>query len=89
MSLLRKYLRPIHTSDCDCPVCFAGRLVVLPVTESPCPNCQPPGRPFQAYGRWFCRPRVWCTKHQPPRRPPQYWQVVYDSGPSAPELFDF
>uniref|UniRef100_UPI003450B1B0 lysogeny maintenance protein PflM n=1 Tax=Pseudomonas citronellolis TaxID=53408 RepID=UPI003450B1B0 len=37
-------------------------------------------------GRWplVLPPRSFCAKHDPRRRPPQYWHVVYDSGKPTP-----
>ncbi|HEJ1106103.1 lysogeny maintenance protein PflM, partial [Pseudomonas aeruginosa] len=32
----------------------------------------------------LCRPRSFCAKHDPSRRPPKYWHVVYDSGKPTP-----
>ncbi len=44
-------------------------------------TAQPPNRED---GRWLCRPRSFCAKHDPSRRPPKYWHVVYDSGKPTP-----
>ncbi|WP_414626095.1 lysogeny maintenance protein PflM [Pseudomonas aeruginosa] len=44
----------------------------------------PPGLPYREDGRWLCRPRSFCAKHDPSRRPPKYWHVVYDSGKPTP-----
>ena len=64
----------------------------LPVLEqaiplhspSPCPDCRPPGLPYLEDGRWLCRPRSFCAKHDPSRRPPKYWHVVSDTGKPTP-----
>ncbi|MFG8740094.1 DUF5447 family protein [Pseudomonas aeruginosa] len=53
-------------------------------SPSPCPDCRPPGLPYREDGRWLCRPRSFCAKHDPSRRPPKYWHVVYDSGKPTP-----
>ncbi|KSG36228.1 hypothetical protein IPC1472_29975 [Pseudomonas aeruginosa] len=79
------YLRQTHTPDCACSVCWSARQVVAPLcSQSPCTDCQPPGLPYLEGGRWLCRPRFFCAKHDPSRRPPKYWHVVYDSGKPTP-----
>ncbi|HBO4991703.1 TPA: DUF5447 family protein [Pseudomonas aeruginosa] len=79
------YLRQTHAPDCGCSVCWSARQVVAPLcSQSPCTDCQPPGLPYLENGRWLCRPRSFCSKHDPSRRPPKYWHVVYDSGKPTP-----
>ncbi|HBO5164717.1 TPA: DUF5447 family protein [Pseudomonas aeruginosa] len=78
------YLRQTHASDCACSVCWSARQAIPLHNPSPCPDCRPPGLPYLEGGRWLCRPRSFCAKHDPSRRPPKYWHVVYDSGKPTP-----
>lgn len=84
MQLISHYLHRPHAPDCDCSVCFVTRLGRVLPSRSACADCRPPGRPYQVDGRWFCAPRSYCAKHDPSRRPPKYWHVVYDSGKPTP-----
>lgn len=84
MNLFSAYLHRPHPVDCDCSVCFVARLGPQSCSPSPCPDCQPPGRPYKENGRWLCRPRSFCAKHDPRRQPTPYWHVVYDSGKPTP-----
>lgn len=59
----------------------AGHPIAQPVAVSGLPA---PGLPYLEDGRWLCRPRSFCAKHDPSRRPPKYWHVVYDSGKPTP-----
>ncbi|MCY1276883.1 hypothetical protein D9M70_255560 [compost metagenome] len=70
MQFAHRYLRLPHVSDCNCAVCFAKKLPLELPTPSACPDCRPPGRPYLEMGRWHCRPRAFCAKHDPARRPP-------------------
>ncbi len=79
-----QYLHLPHATDCDCSVCFTAKQEPQFFNPSPCPDCRPPGRPYKENGRWLCRPRSFCAKHDPARRPPPYWHVVYDSGRPTP-----
>ncbi len=59
----------------------AGHPIAQPVAVSGLPA---PGLPYREGGRWLCRSRSFCAKHDPSRRPPKYWHVVYDSGKPTP-----
>ncbi len=78
------YLRQTHAPDCACSVCWSARQAIPLHSPSLCPDCRPPGLPYLEGGRWLCRPRSFCAKHDPSRRPPKYWHVVYDSGKPTP-----
>ncbi len=78
------YLRQTRAPDCACSVCWSARQAIPLHSPSPCPDCRPPGLPYLEDGRWLCRPRSFCAKHDPSRRPPKYWHVVYDSGKPTP-----
>lgn len=59
----------------------AGHPIAQPVAVSGLPA------PWAALsGRWpLALPsRSFCAKHDPSRRPPKYWHVVYDSGKPTP-----
>jgi len=79
-----QYLHLPHSQDCDCSVCFAARLEPQLFSQLQCPDCQPPGRPYRGNGRWLCRPRSFCAKHDPARRPPKYWHVIQVGEKPAP-----
>lgn len=78
------FRRHPHAENCDCSVCWSARQAIPLHSPSPCPDCRPPGLPYLEGGRWLCRPRSFCAKHDPSRRPPKYWHVVYDSGKPTP-----
>ncbi|HDP3820676.1 TPA: DUF5447 family protein [Pseudomonas aeruginosa] len=59
------YLRQTHAPDCACSVCWSARQAIPLHSPSPCPDCRPPGLPYLEDGRWLCRPRSFCAKHDP------------------------
>ncbi|WP_350446823.1 DUF5447 family protein [Pseudomonas solani] len=85
MKSLSQYLRQPHPEACSCSVCWSRRELAnsVPSPSTVCPHCLP-AEVLQVDGRWVCRPVSRCAKHTPPRRPPKYWHVVYDSGKPTP-----
>ncbi|MFT5782337.1 MAG: hypothetical protein ACI9EB_001724 [Pseudomonas sp.] len=92
MKTLNSYLRLPHLADCACSVCWSLQQMANNVRcpSIPCEQCLP-AKVVQLDGRWYCQPVSFCAKHSPPRRPPQYWHVVQDTGKPTPfvPLWDF
>ena len=87
--MLPSRYRPLaHSADCPCSVCWALAQPVFPAgsfnPSSACPDCVPPGRPYQANGRWYCRPRFVCELCKLKLRPSRNWTVVSDTGAPTP-----
>lgn len=86
---LNAYLRLKHAANCDCSVCWSRRDWSAPTSgvifrSTQCDQCRPASPPRLVNGRWTATPFLPCAKHTPPRRPPKYWNVTYDSGNPTP-----
>ena len=82
---LSRYLHRPHAETCDCSVCWSRRVPVdpAPCPSTPCDQCRP-ASVFKVDGIWRAKPAFTCAKHKPPRRPPRYWNTIYDSGKPTP-----
>ncbi|MFH6598754.1 DUF5447 family protein [Ectopseudomonas khazarica] len=84
---LSRYLNRPHPENCDCSVCWSRRETAQPVVcpSTPCSHCHPVhvSRDLLT-GRWHVRPAFICAKHKPPRRPPAFWSVAYQTSTSVP-----
>jgi hypothetical protein len=81
---LNRYLHQVHAETCDCSVCWSRREPAPALSLStPCDQCRP-ASVAKVDGIWKAKPAFTCAKHTPPRRPPKYWNVIYDSGNPTP-----
>ena len=81
---LHPYRRAPHAESCDCSVCWSRRAPAPALSQStPCDQCRP-ASVAKVDGIWRATPASLCAKHTPPRRPPKYWNVIYNSGKPTP-----
>ncbi|WP_172825330.1 lysogeny maintenance protein PflM [Ectopseudomonas mendocina] len=87
MKSLSQYVRQPHADNCDCSVCWSRRAMAQPEAcpSTPCSHCRPVhvSRDLLT-GRWQVKPAFICAKHKPPRRPPAFWSVAFQSSTSVP-----